>query len=84
MLFRSASLTRENDCLRLYSESLEEPLRTSNRSAIYSNFIYALSQAMSFFVIALIFWFGSRLVADGELSTFQFFVGLMVCRFSGS
>ena len=79
-----ASLTREADCLRLYSESLEEPLRTSNRSAIYSNFIYALSQAMSFFVIALIFWFGSRLVADGELSTFQFFVGLMVRHLSGS
>ncbi|TFY60994.1 hypothetical protein EVJ58_g4790 [Rhodofomes roseus] len=77
-----ASLTREDDCIRLYSESLEGPLRTSNRSAVYSNAIYALSQAMSFFVIALIFWYGSRLVADGEFSTFQFFVGLMSSTFS--
>ncbi|KZT11907.1 P-loop containing nucleoside triphosphate hydrolase protein [Laetiporus sulphureus 93-53] len=77
-----ASLIREDDCLRLYSESLEEPLRNSNRKAIYSNAIYALSQSMSFYVIALIFWYGSRLVSSGELSTFQFFVGLMSTTFS--
>ncbi|TFY52812.1 hypothetical protein EVJ58_g9803 [Rhodofomes roseus] len=77
-----ASLTREDDCIRLYSESMEGPLRTSNRSAVYSHAIYALSQAMSFFAIALIFWYGSRLVADGEFWTFQFFVGLMSSTFS--
>ncbi|OSX59739.1 hypothetical protein POSPLADRAFT_1183421 [Postia placenta MAD-698-R-SB12] len=77
-----ASLTREGDCLRLYSESLDEPLRNSNKKALYSNAIYALSQAMSFFVIALIFWYGSRLVAALEYTTFQFFVGLMSTTFS--
>ncbi|OBZ71083.1 Leptomycin B resistance protein pmd1 [Grifola frondosa] len=77
-----ASLTREDDCCDLYSKSLEEPLRVSNRSAIYSNGIYALSQAMSFFVIALVFWYGSRLVASQQCSTFQFFVGLMSTTFS--
>jgi ATP-binding cassette subfamily B (MDR/TAP) protein 1 len=50
-----ASLTRENDCTALYSQALEEPLRKSTRTAIYSNALYALSQAMSFFVISLIF-----------------------------
>ncbi|KAH9936165.1 P-loop containing nucleoside triphosphate hydrolase protein [Fomitopsis serialis] len=77
-----ASLTREADCLQLYSDSLEGPLQTSKKSALYSNGIYALSQAMSFFVIALIFWYGSLLVANGEFSTFQFFVGLMSSTFS--
>ncbi|KAI0643098.1 P-loop containing nucleoside triphosphate hydrolase protein [Trametes meyenii] len=77
-----ASLTREDDCCRLYSESLEEPLRRSNRTAIYSNGIFSLSQAMTFFVIALVFWFGSRLVADFKRSTFQFFIGLMSTTFS--
>jgi ATP-binding cassette, subfamily B (MDR/TAP), member 1 len=74
-----ASLTREADCLRLYQESLEVPLRKSNRSAIWSNALYSLSQAMVFFVIALIFWYGSILVADGEAGIFRFYVGLMVC-----
>ncbi|KAH9941048.1 multidrug resistance protein 1 [Amylocystis lapponica] len=77
-----ASLTREGDCCDLYSQSLDGPLRNSNRKALYSNAIYALSQAMSFFVIALIFWYGSRLVSQLEYTTFQFFVGLMSTTFS--
>ncbi|KAJ7016642.1 P-loop containing nucleoside triphosphate hydrolase protein [Mycena alexandri] len=77
-----ASLTRENDCCDLYSKSLEEPLRQSNRTAIWSNLLYALSQSMIFFVIALVFWFGAGLVSKREISTFQFFVGLMCSTFS--
>ncbi|KAI0714082.1 P-loop containing nucleoside triphosphate hydrolase protein [Cerioporus squamosus] len=77
-----ASLTREEDCCRLYSESLEGPLRRSNKTAIWSNGIFSLSQAMTFWVIALVFWYGSRLVANLERSTFQFFIGLMSTTFS--
>jgi len=49
-----ASLTREDDCLRLYSQSLDKPLRNAKRSAVISSFWFALSQAMVFFVIALV------------------------------
>jgi ATP-binding cassette subfamily B (MDR/TAP) protein 1 len=49
-----ASLTREEDCLRIYSESLDAPLRASNRSAFTSTFLFALSQSMAFFVVALV------------------------------
>ncbi len=76
-----ASLTREDDCLRLYSKSLEEPLRKSNRTAIWSNLLYSFTQAQVFFVIALVFWWGATLVSRLEATTFQFFVGLMVCLF---
>jgi hypothetical protein len=76
-----AALTREDDCCALYSKSLEEPLRHSNRTAIWSNGLFSISQAMSFFVISLIFWYGSILVSHLEFSTFQFFVGLMVRSF---
>ncbi|KZV69067.1 P-loop containing nucleoside triphosphate hydrolase protein [Peniophora sp. CONT] len=72
-----ASLTREDDCIRQYSESLDEPLRYSNRTSIWSCFLYAFSQASSFFVIALVFWYGSRLVSFGEANTSDFFVALM-------
>ncbi|CAL1712814.1 unnamed protein product [Somion occarium] len=77
-----ASLTREEDCCRLYSESLEEPLRRSNRTAMWSNAIFALSQSMTFYVIALVFWYGSRLVSSFEVSTFHFFIALMSTTFS--
>ena len=76
-----ASLTREEDCLRLYSESLDGPLRESNRTAFWSNLIYAVTQAMSFFVIALVFWYGSRLVSEQKFGTFQFFVALQTTVF---
>jgi ATP-binding cassette subfamily B (MDR/TAP) protein 1 len=43
--------------------------------------LYAISQAVTFFVIALIFWYGSRLVSTFKYSIFQFFVGLMSTTF---
>ncbi|KAG6840985.1 hypothetical protein C0991_002875 [Blastosporella zonata] len=76
-----AALTREDDCCELYSQSLEGPLRKSNRTSIWSNLLYSISQSMIFFVIGLVFWFGSVLVSKFEASTFQFFVGLMSTTF---
>ena len=73
-----ASLTREDDCCDLYSQSLEIPLQQSNRTAIWSGLLFSFSQAMVFFVIALVFWYGSLLVSKREYAIFQFFVGLMV------
>ena len=40
--------------------------------------VYIEESWFSFYVIALVFWYGSRLVSTLEFSTFQFFVGLMV------
>ncbi|KAF8892354.1 multidrug resistance protein 1 [Gymnopilus junonius] len=76
-----AALTREDDCLRIYSQSLEEPLRNSNRTAIWSNMLYAFSQSLSFFVIALVFWYGAILVSNRKASTFGFFIGLISTTF---
>lgn len=76
-----AALTREDDCLRIYSNSLEGPLRKSNRNAVWSNLLYSLSQSFSFFVIALVFWYGATLVSRLEYTTFDFFVGLMSTTF---
>ncbi|KAF8600378.1 multidrug resistance protein 1 [Ceratobasidium sp. AG-I] len=76
-----ASLTREKDCLDSYSRSLEGPLARSNRTALYSNAFYALSQSMVFFVIALVFWYGTKLVGSQEYSTTSFFICLMSTTF---
>ncbi|CEQ39138.1 SPOSA6832_00638 [Sporobolomyces salmonicolor] len=56
-----ASLTREEDCSAIYSEYLDKPMQESNRVAIWSSALYAISQSLSFWVIGLIFWvvFGS-------------------------
>lgn len=49
-----ASLTREDSCSADYSQSLEEPMVVSNRSAIRSNALFALTQSLAFFCIALV------------------------------
>ncbi|KIP08244.1 hypothetical protein PHLGIDRAFT_127165 [Phlebiopsis gigantea 11061_1 CR5-6] len=72
-----ASLTREDDCCRIYAESLDAPLQNAKRAAVWSNFLWALSQSMIFFVMGLVFWYGSRLVADREFTPFHFFVTMM-------
>ncbi|TFK71922.1 P-loop containing nucleoside triphosphate hydrolase protein [Pluteus cervinus] len=77
-----ASLTREDDCLFIYSKALEEPLHRSARSAFWSTTLYSLSQAFVFFLMALLFWFGAILVAEGEYSSFDFFVGMMSTTFA--
>lgn len=73
-----AALTREDDCLQIYTKSLEVPLHHSNRAAIWSNMLYAFSQGLGFLVIALVFWYGSLLVSRQEATIFQFFIGLLV------
>ena len=73
-----ASLTRERDCLALYSKSLEKPLKTSNRAAIWDNMLFAASQAMAYWIISLAFWYGAKLVAARTIEVSAFFVALMV------
>lgn len=74
-----ASLTREKDCCEIYARSLEKPLENAKKAAMWSNLLWATSQSMTFYVMGLVFWYGSRLVADREFSPFHFFVTLMVC-----
>ncbi|KAF9242531.1 P-loop containing nucleoside triphosphate hydrolase protein [Melanogaster broomeanus] len=76
-----ASLTREEDCLNRYSTSLETPLRISNTTAWWSNMLFAFSQSMKFYVIAIVFWYGSTLVASSEITITAFFVALMNATF---
>ena len=73
-----ASLTREDDCLDLYSKCLEKPLRESKIKSFWSNLLFSVSQSFAFFVISLTFWYGSRLVSYREFTSRDFFVGLMV------
>ncbi|ORY49292.1 P-loop containing nucleoside triphosphate hydrolase protein [Leucosporidium creatinivorum] len=77
-----ASLTREDDCVALYSKYLEEPMRVSNRTALVSNAYYSLSQALSFWIIGLIFWYGSHQLVDGALTSRTFFITMISIVFS--
>lgn len=69
-----ASLTREEDVLRLYRESLAAQLRSSTTSILRASSFYAASQSLMFLCFALGFWYGGTLISRGEYTLFQFFV----------
>lgn len=69
-----ASLTREDDVWEHYHQSLVVQARKSLRSILKSSTLYAGSQAFVLLCVALGFWYGGKLIANGEYTMFQFFV----------
>jgi ATP-binding cassette, subfamily B (MDR/TAP), member 1 len=77
-----ASLTLEEECVRLYSDSLKAPLRRASITNLWSTGLYSFSQGLSFCVIGLVFWYGSRLVSTFVYNTKNFFVSLQTVTFA--
>ncbi|PYH88449.1 ABC multidrug transporter Mdr1 [Aspergillus ellipticus CBS 707.79] len=69
-----ASLTREQDVWEVYHSQLEAQGRKSLLSVLKSSILYACSQALVFFCVALGFWYGGTLLGHHEYSVFRFFV----------
>ena len=69
-----ASLTREDDVLQHYRESLAVQAKKSLRSVLRSSTLYAASQSLTFMCMALGFWYGGTLLGNREYTIFQFFL----------
>lgn len=78
-----AALSSEFDFLQEYSEALSSIVTDSIKSLSLSMIAYAFSQAVEFLVMALGFWYGSRLMASGEYTAEQFFLIFMGVLFAG-
>ncbi|KAJ6611113.1 P-loop containing nucleoside triphosphate hydrolase protein [Mycena sp. CBHHK59/15] len=76
-----AALTSEDYCCSRYSDSLDGPYQKSRRTAVWSALLYSFSQTTVYWVIALVFWYGSVLVSRQECTTFQFFITLTAATF---
>lgn len=76
-----ASLTREDDVSKTYHDRLKLQLKASVRSVAGSTVLYACSQSLLFFIIALNFWYGGKLIGRGEYDMFQFFVVFVAITF---
>ena len=69
-----ASLTREEDVWEHYHQSIVDQERRSLQSVLRSSTLYASSQAFMFLCTALGFWYGGRLLGDGQISELHFFI----------
>ncbi|KAI5310596.1 GTPase-activating protein [Ascosphaera atra] len=72
-----AALTRESDVWDTYYAQLTEQARKGLVSILRASFLYAAAQSVTFFCMALGFWFGGRELGKGNYSMFQFFVCFM-------
>ncbi|KAF5006055.1 hypothetical protein FDECE_7537 [Fusarium decemcellulare] len=76
-----AALTREDDVLRQYKDSLAVQQRRSLISVLKSSLLYAASQSLLFACFALGFWYGGTLIGKMEYTMFQFFLCFMAAIF---
>ncbi|GAO48083.1 hypothetical protein G7K_2270-t1 [Saitoella complicata NRRL Y-17804] len=77
-----ASLGREADVGLQYHESLMGPWRENLRFFVVGNFWLAFAYSISYYLYALGYWWGSKLVSNGEYTTTQFFITLPAVLFS--
>lgn len=69
-----ASLTREKDVWDVYHHQLNDQGRASLISVLKTSTLYALSQSLMFLIMALGFWYGGKLIAEGEYTMEVFFI----------
>ncbi|PHH85449.1 hypothetical protein CDD83_395 [Cordyceps sp. RAO-2017] len=72
-----ASLTREQDVLKMYHDALAAQQRRSLMSVLKSSALYAGSQSILFLCFALGFWYGGTLIGKFEYDQFKFFLCFM-------
>lgn len=78
-----SSLTLEPSILEGYSDILGGLVRKSSLSLCWTLSWYALSQSIEFLIMALGFFYGSRLLARGEYTIDQFYVIFVGVLFAG-
>lgn len=76
-------LTLETSILREYGDTLQSIVSKVIRNLVVTLVPYSLSQSADFLVMALGFWYGSRLIAEGEYTVPQFFVIFISVVFGG-
>ena len=78
-----ASLTLERQICDEYDAILNEIAKRSIGTLSFTVLGLALSQSLEFLIMALGFWYGSRLISSGEYTTPQFFVIFLAVVFGG-
>jgi ATP-binding cassette subfamily B (MDR/TAP) protein 1 len=78
-----AALTREEDVLTHYHDSLAAQQKNSLTSVLKSSTLFAASQSVLFLCFAVGFYYGGKLIGSGEYTLFQFFATYMMVVFGG-
>ncbi|KAH7133833.1 P-loop containing nucleoside triphosphate hydrolase protein [Dactylonectria macrodidyma] len=77
-----SSLAIENHVLQRYTSELDSAIRRCSPFLFHIMIWFSFTQAVEHFVVALGFWWGSKLVNDSEITFYQFMVAFMGVYFS--
>ncbi|CAG8962445.1 hypothetical protein HYFRA_00014076 [Hymenoscyphus fraxineus] len=75
------ALSLSSTILSRFSDSLAMQQKTSLPSILKSSCLYALSQSLIYWCLALGFWYGSQLIANGEYNMLQFYIVFMAITY---
>ncbi|KXH37252.1 ATP-binding cassette sub-family B member 5 [Colletotrichum simmondsii] len=78
-----SSLAIERSMLQRYTSELDDAVSNSTLPLFQLMIWFALTQSVEYFILGLGFWWGSKLVANGELTFSQFIISFMGLFFSG-
>jgi ATP-binding cassette subfamily B (MDR/TAP) protein 1 len=62
------SYNMQNKVVRIYSSMLKGPARRSKRNSLNSGLAFGAGQCILFLFYALAFWYGGRLIVNGDLT----------------
>ncbi|KAI6355373.1 hypothetical protein MCOR25_008214 [Pyricularia grisea] len=78
-----SSLATEEAVLQKYTAELDRATSSLKRPLLFVMIWFAFTQAAEYFVLALGFWYGARLMSFGEATFYQFFVAFIGVFFAG-
>ncbi|KAI7153802.1 ATP-binding cassette multidrug transport protein [Hortaea werneckii] len=78
-----SSLAIENDVLLRYTNELDTAISESRATLASMMTFFAFTQSIEFFVLALGFWWGSKLIHEGDIDFYQFIVSFLAVYLSG-
>ncbi|KAI9042964.1 ABC transporter ATP-binding protein [Aspergillus affinis] len=78
-----SSLALEGRTLVKYTDELDSAIRTTTLPLLVTMIWYALTQSIEYFILGLGFWWGSKLINNGDITFYQFIVSFMGVYFSG-
>ncbi|TDZ35952.1 Leptomycin B resistance protein pmd1 [Colletotrichum spinosum] len=78
-----SSLAIERSTLQRYTNELDNAISSSVKPLFSMMIWFSLTQSIEFFILALGFWWGSKLVSLGEISFANFIISFMGVFFSG-
>ncbi|KAH7223011.1 P-loop containing nucleoside triphosphate hydrolase protein [Fusarium oxysporum] len=78
-----SSLSIEQNVLRRYTSELDTAINRSRSSLFQIMIWFSLTQSIEYLILALGFWYGSKLVSENQITSYQFFVSFMGVYFSG-